>query len=235
MSNQKQHTILLLFPWKKLGKEVISRFLQTENHIILITHSAEDQTFFKDNTAGPNPDLRILRMGKEPEKFWQELPADVKQQIKQSALVINFIGTDFIKMKTGGEGTDWEIDPDQPAQQRFSFITLLLDNIEKTVHCKWINLVRGAVGAGNQPFTFCATRYNIIGFTHLVEMNPKLSGMEMVNICLSYLKHRDEGVRVTHCTHCVAEKYRMENIDLSTSESIADFLVKKSHALMSAG
>ena len=63
-------------------------------------------------------------------------------------------------------------------------------------------------------------------------MNPVFKGVKVVDVCLTYLKHKSNKNRVLHCAHCIAEKFTEETVNLDTPREIARFLVEKSQQLL---
>lgn len=233
-NSQESKHILLLFPWRGLGEATIWQLLEKSYQIYLILQSSDDKNYFENKFQSQSDLLNIYLLQDEPALFWRQLSQADSEVIRQPYLVFNFIGKDFLTMNVEGEGEKWNIDLSEPSHLRFAFTDLLLNHFPPNIQCTWINLVYGAAGHTGKKNIFCQTRYTIMGFTNLVKMNPLLGNVEMINVCLTYLKHRDKADRVTHCTHCVAEKYQDELIHLDTPEKIASFLIRKGEELVEA-
>ncbi len=230
----KDKKILLLFPWKTVGEKLLVRFLEKGNRVVFFTFSAKEESFFRNRYPQFKNLLNVYSPQDSPEDFWEQLsPAD-KEIISQPDILLNFIGNELIKIKVEGEGENWKIDSQARGKRRMDFIDLLLRKFPIKKKSVWINVVYGMGGQSNKTDIFCSTRYGVMGITEILKMNPALSGVKLVNICLTYLKHKEDRGRVLHCSHCVAQKFGEETINFTSPESIAAFLVEKSEELLSA-
>ena len=231
ISNQAKK-ILLLFPWKTVGEKVLVRYLEKGNRVVLFTFSAKEKTIYQTRFRQFKKLVDVFSIEDSTEDFWEQLSPTDKDKISRPDILLNFIGNELIKIKVEGEGENWEIDSQAQGQRRMDFIDLLLRKFPIKKNSVWINVVYGMGGQSNKVHIFCSTRYGVMGITEILKMSPVLSGVKIVNICLTYLKHKEDQSRVLHCSHCVAQKFGEEPINFSSPENIAAFLVEKSEKLL---
>ncbi len=224
--------VLLLFPKFHLGEEMVSRFLKAGFQVVLFTLSAEDAAKFRDRFKNQSQAVDVFLIPQKGERFWEQLTAAEKQRLQGPDIILNFVGNELMKIRVQGEGAEWHIDHRATGQRLMGFVDSLLQQVEMKSPSLWINIVHGVGGQSGKEEIFCSTRYGVMGLTEILKMNPALKGVEVVDICLTYLRHKQNKERVFHCAHCVAEKFSEEEIKLDTPGDIAAFLIEKSRQLL---
>ena len=226
--------VLLLFPWRGLGEKISTRYLSKKYELILFVLDEKDRSFYLDMYKDSKDELQIITIEAPIPLFWEKLPDTIKKRATNAQIVINFVGKDFIKLQVDEKGMGWKINVDNPIQIRLAFIDKLLKEFDQQDRNIWINLVYGTMGHSTNKDIFCSTRYGIAGLNNIMLMNPRLSEIEIVNICLSFLKLKAHKIRMAHCSHCISEKFEDELVNVEDEEDFAEFLINKSSQLLSS-
>ena len=78
---------------------------------------------------------------------------------------------------------------------------------------------------------YCKTRYGMIGFSKILELNPRFKGMTVRNICLSYLRQYPSTEGGDYCTHCTTMDLREALEEIRNEDDLVRYLLKESQAL----
>lgn len=223
------NTVLILFPWPSLGTALVSELLGYDRRIYILLDDPQAEYHYRGFLASQQSRLNLIALKDSAAAFCEQIDPVTVDTISRAHVVINCIGHDFIRLQVEGESEDWRIRASDAEQKRFAFLDLLLNHFRVTQKQIWINLVYGKAGHANEQ-TFCDTRYGIVGFSSIMKMIPGLSGLLIRDVCLTFLRHRNQPGRVGHCQRCSAEKFLNETPKLDKPGEIAKFLVQLSNS-----
>lgn len=223
-----QKTVLVLFPHSELGKKIADLFSQNEYRVLIVLSGKKEQKEFRD--AGEN--VSIFYLQSQPEQFWSSLADDVKKEILSAPVVIYCAGKDFLKMSSTGKQEEWQIDFRSEPQKRLSFIDQLLSQFSQNKPDLWINLAVGTTMRHSKAAAYCKTRYGMIGFSKILELNPKFQGMTIRNICLSFFRQFHARKAMDYCTNCTTNDLRDSLMSLKDEDDLVRYLLKESEDLI---
>jgi NADP-dependent 3-hydroxy acid dehydrogenase YdfG len=232
LSNLKNKNVLLIFLPTGLGEEILVQYLKAGARVLGLVKGGGRPGSLPVFCEADSSRFRVIEFDGRARQFWDGLKASIREEISSASIIYNFIGTLFLKMKVRGELQDWRLDLDPESRNRIELVDTILSNLEPEHRCLWFNLVYGRGGQIDGKEVFCNTRYGVTGFSMAMEANPALSGIKVINICLTYMKEHLEEFAVSHCTHCVSEKFSGEIDDIKDKNAIARFLVDKSSKLL---
>ena len=224
----KAKTVVILFPWPGLGGEIAEKFLASDYQVILITEEKDPAGSFKEQIQKYQNKLTIQNLEFSTNHIWLQLSEHTKAQILSAPVIIHFAGSDYLQLKTQSINDDWRINQPDHTKLTFEFVDFLLSKMEDNPEKLWFNLVVGMGAQKDQGVIYCQTRYAITGFSKIIELNPKLSNINVLNICLTYFKHRKNHQKVHHCSHCLTEKLNDLLLMLDEEGSLSDYLLLKS-------
>ncbi len=227
-----QRQVLFLFPRTQLAKKLLSRYLANGFQIILFILPKKTEHFSLENDITSSKSLEIIEIKNQPQPNWEYFSPDQRKRIQNSGLIINFVGNDLLRMKVKDKDEEWNIDTKSPIQIRMAFIDNLLQNLAADRRYIWINLAIGMMGRAHDKDIFCNTRYGLTGLKTIIQMNPSLSDIEIINICLTSFRHKPGDTAMGHCSNCLTDRFDAEIEHISNDDDFADFLLGKSLQLL---
>jgi len=223
-----KRTLLILFPHSDLGEKITSLFSQNGYRIIVIL--SEEKT--RNEFNSPRENISIIHLQAPEDQFWSSLSADMKNDILSAPVVIYCADKDFLKMKSTGKHEEWQIDVQSEPQKKLSFIDQLLSRFTQNKPGLWINLAVGTSTRHSKDAAYCKTRYGMIGFSKILELNPKFQGMTVRNICLSFFKHYHAHKEIDYCTNCTTTDLRDSLMNLKNEDDLVHYLLQESNDLL---
>jgi hypothetical protein len=195
--------------------------------IHLFVLSKRDAEHFSQLSMPNRENLLIVKVSTPLAGFLEGLDPAVREAIYHARAVINFVGSDFSRMKVTARGEEWSIDTADPAQSRFSFTELILGNFLTKGKVLWFNLGLGRHERTPTGEIFCNTKYGLTGLGKAFELTPKLSNIEVISICLTYLHKGKSRSSTAHCAHCVTEELSAKGQPLTSQAEIPNFLLSR--------
>ncbi|MGQ9615876.1 MAG: hypothetical protein ACUVWJ_05675 [Spirochaetota bacterium] len=232
VSNLKDKNILLIFLPPGLGEDILVQYLKAGARVVVVGKENGRLEGLSRICEAESSRCRVIEFGGKANQFWEGLEVSIKEEISSASIIYNFIGTLFLKIKVRGELQDWRLDLNPESRNRIELVDTILSNLQPGHRCLWFNIVYGKGGHKDGKEVFCNTRYGVTGLSTAIETNPALSGIKVINICLTYMKEHPEEFAVTHCNHCVSEKFRGEIDEIKDRDATAGFLVNKSSKLL---
>lgn len=223
---------MLIFPPRGLGEEILFKYLETGARVLVLVEGDGGLDGLSKISEDDKSRCTVIKPEGKAKPFWDSLKPTLQEKISSASIVYNFIGNLFLRIKVEGEHQDWRVNLDQASRNRLELVDLVMSNYRRNHRCLWFNVVYGKGGHVEGEQVFCNTRYGVTGFSRAMEMNPALAGIKVINICLTYMHDRFHEYKVTHCNHCVSEKFRGEIDAVKKEKDIAGFLVKKSSQLL---
>ncbi|NOZ62538.1 MAG: hypothetical protein GXO74_12770 [Calditrichaeota bacterium] len=220
--------VLFLFPRTKFAKKLLSLYLANGFQVILFNLTEKKKQFLPEDDIAPAESLKIIKVGDQPLSNWKNFSQPLMNQIQNSRLIINFVGKDLLRVKIKNKDEDWNIDTKNPIQVRMAFIDSLLKNLASDRRYVWINLAIGMMGRAHDKNIFCNTRYGLTGLKTVIQMNPSLSDIEIINICLTSFRNKSGKATMEHCANCLTDKFEEEIDHISDDDDFADLLLEKS-------
>ncbi|MBD3225215.1 MAG: hypothetical protein GF313_10830 [Caldithrix sp.] len=218
-------TIILIFPWQTLAREMIAYYKALSvNLFIFVDQNADMQYLLRTFRDFPS-NTSIHHIEKPITSFWQSLPDEKIQKLSEPDIVFNFIGNEFLQIDIRGEGEEWQIDANDKPQIHFAFVEELIERLSLTKKITWLNVVYGRTKLSDGKQVFCQSRYGIMGFNNLIRLNPDLQKINIYDVCLTYLRHKQHKDKVEHCQYCSKETFGDHAFDLREPGTIRDFLV----------
>ena len=95
----------------------------------------------------------------------------------------------------------------------------------------WVNLALGTRMQHAMDAAYCKTRYGMIGFGKILELNPKFKGMTVRNICLSFFRHYHTHKGLDYCTNCTTTDLRQALKELKDENDLVRYLFKESERI----
>ncbi len=224
----RQKTVLVLFPNSDLGKKIAGLFSENGYRVIIIVTDKKEQSKF--SRVGGN--VVAFYLPTQPEQFWSGLAAEVKKDILSAPVVFYCAGKDFLKMQSTGKQEEWRIDFQSETQKRLTFIDQLLSRFAENRPGLWVNLAMGTTMRHSKETAYCKTRYGMIGFSKILELNPKFEGATIRNICLSFFRHFHAGKAIDYCANCTTTDLRDSLMSLKDEDDLVRYLLQESEALV---
>ncbi|NIA30821.1 MAG: hypothetical protein GWP06_13025 [Actinobacteria bacterium] len=221
-------TVLVLFPLSDLGQKIVGLFSQNGYRVNIILSNEKEQNEFNP----PQENVSIFYLQAQPGQFWSNLADDVKSDILSAPVVIYCAGKDFLKMESTGKQEEWQIDFQSDTQKRLTFIDQLLSQFSENKPGLWINLAVGTTMQHSKATAYCKTRYGMIGFGKILELNPKFQGMTIRNICLSFFRHFHAGKAIDYCANCTTTDLRDSLMSLKNEDDLVRYLLNESEDLI---
>lgn len=222
---QVEKSILLLFPHAQLGEKIVQLFLRNDYDVFLITQEKAIQARFSRFSSGR---LQLILVHPPTWRFREQL---TRKKPFFAKTVIYFSGGDFLKLNSSGKNEEWRIDHHQEPQIKFSLIDQLLHGFEKNPPRLWVNLAIGMGADQSEGMVYCKTRYGLTGFSKILEMNPAFTDTRIINICLTYFKHRSDEKKVLHCEHCLSDKLNELLVTATDEDTLGDYLLRWSDSI----
>ncbi len=216
---------MILFPNSELGEKIVDFFSKNGYRVIIIVMEE------KSKINRPEGNVVICHLQAQPEQFWSDLAADIKKDILSPPVVFYCAGKDFLKIKSSGKQEEWQIDHQSKTQRRLAFIDLLLSRFIQNKPKLWVNLAVGTMMQNAMDAAYCKTRYGMIGFGKILELNPKFEGMTVRNICLSFFRHYHSHKGLDYCTNCTTTDLRESLMELKNEDDLVRYLFRESEKL----
>lgn len=203
--------LLLLFPERRLGHEVLDLAAGRYRPLVVVAEAAEAASFEPRATVavrdGPTPDL-LGSMGSS----WPALSA-----------VLFFAGADWLTMRVQGEGTDWSIETASSEHLRLAVADAFLGEVPPGQRLAWVNVAYGRHRRGPRGDLFCGTRYGVRGFRGALELDTRLEGIRLRNVCLNYFLRRGERPACDACVGSEMAEYADRRLERA---QVAAFLLE---------
>lgn len=220
-------TLLILFPRGGIGQKIAQTFLQNGYRVTII--AGDGQRAEQIEQVGTE-NLHIHKLAPE-KQFWSNDDAHAVDDILSAAVVIYCAEMDFLKLNSTGVLDEWQIDIHSDPQKKLSFVDQLLNRRSTPGPSLWINLALGTSMRQNMGADYCKTRYGMIGFSKILELNPKFAGMTILNICLSFFRHRIHNRTADYCSHCTTTELRAALTELRDENDLVNYLLAESERL----
>ncbi len=211
--------LLILFPWNSLANALIRKLKEAQINVVMIFDEELPQIETPDNVS-------LIQF----EKHHVLLPGSVLADdlLNRIRTVLNCSGHDYIKIQITGNQEKWKLDSASGPAQRIAFVDQLLNRIPEGNEINWINVVYGRGGKSSSADVYCDSRYAVSGLHHALNMNPSFRSLKIQDLCLTYLRQRNNPGCTVHCQQCSAEKFANEEIPLQNVDDIARFLIRRS-------
>ena len=219
----------MLFPGGSIGEKIARSFSQNGYRILLI---APDRRMAEHMKESGVKNVQSFTLALE-EEFWSSLASGAVNDILSAPVVIYCAEKDFLKLNSTGFHDEWRIDLDSDSQKKLSFVDQLLSR-RISGPGLWINLVLGTSTHQDADADYCKSRYGMIGFGKILELNPRFSDMKILNICLSFFRHHKNGQRANYCSHCTTLELREALTTLGDENDLVRYLLQQSNELMGA-
>jgi NAD(P)-dependent dehydrogenase (short-subunit alcohol dehydrogenase family) len=217
--------LLLLFPPARLGSRILAAFSRAGYRVIVFLLAEEDRSFCSRGT------VQCLTLTAPLEAFWEGLDDSLVEATVHARAVISFVGKDYLALKVRGRGEEWSINATDPAQLRISFMEMVLGKSEASARSLWVNLSSGQHRRGPSGEVFCNTKYSLTGFSRALQLTPRLSRFEVVNLCLTYFRKGPSGSGPIHCQHCITQEALEHGENLAGVRKLPQYLLRRVEAL----
>lgn len=225
-------TLLILFPRRNLGWKIINLFSQNGFRTIAVFDKEKTQNDFVSLYGDTAAKITTIHWQTSESQFWQNLSRQTMSQMLHAPVIIYCAGRDFMKMNVKGTGVEWKINHKSDLQKRLAFIDRLMSRFEAKSLRLWFNLAYGMSGKESEEEVYCNTRYGMIGFNKIFDLNPKFTNIQMVNICLTYFHHQFKNEPMKHCAYCAAEQFPDALKSIHDETGLGNYLLQESEKLI---
>lgn len=225
-------TLLILFPRPNLGWKIIDLFSQNRFRTVAVFDketTRKDFVSMFDDTVGI---ITTVRRQTFESEFWQNLSRQTMNEMLAAPVIIYCAGQDFMKINVKGAGEEWKIDHKSDQQKRLTFIDQLMNRFKSKSLRLWFNLASGTSGKESEGEVYCNTRYGMIGFNKIFDLNPKFANIKMVNICLTYFHHQLKNEPMKNCAYCAAEHFPDALKFIRDETGLGEYLLQESEKLI---
>lgn len=149
----------------------------------------------------------------------------VSSFLEKAAVVLNFLSSDLLNIKTSGEMEGWALEIKASHYDRTLVQDLVIKHWPKQARMIWINLLYGNTAHTDQHH-YCPARYAINGIEQAMTMLPQFSETIIVSLCLTNHKHRNAGHDLAHCVLCSAESQKLTQSIRKDDQQIIDRILR---------
>lgn len=149
----------------------------------------------------------------------------VGQFLDEAAVVLNFLSSDLLNIKTSGEMQGWALEIKASHYDRTLVQDLVIKHWPGHSNIIWMNLLHGNTAHTGQHH-YCPARYAINGIEQALAMLPHFSKTTVVSLCLTNHKHSNAGHDLAHCGLCIAESHKLTQSIRKDDLQIIDRLLR---------